>query len=248
MAIEKGISKAPEGIDVELPEEMSQPDLEIEVVNPDMVTLDDGSVEITLIPGAEPTDMPFEGNLAEVMEENDLARLSEDLIGLIDSDIDSRKDWADTFVDGLDVLGFRYEERTDPWEGACGVYSTVLSEAAIGFQAETMSETFPALGPVKTKVLGEETKEKMESAARVKADMNYELTENMIEYRPEHERLLYSLGLWVSVQKGVLRPEHGPSGGTVYPRRGLHRAVQRVPYRDRRACYARHAQDKERDS
>lgn len=203
MAIEKGISKAPEGIDVELPEEMPQPDLEIEVVNPDMVTLDDGSVEITLIPGAEPTDMPFEGNLAEVMEENDLARLSEDLIGLIDSDIDSRKDWADTFVDGLDVLGFRYEERTDPWEGACGVYSTVLSEAAIRFQAETMSETFPALGPVKTKVLGEETKEKMESAARVKADMNYELTENMIEYRPEHERLLYSLGLSGSAFKKV---------------------------------------------
>lgn len=203
MAIEKGISKAPEGIDVELPEEMSQPDLEIEVVNPDMVTLDDGSVEITLIPGAEPADMPFEGNLAEVMEENDLARLSEDLIGLIDSDIDSRKDWADTFVDGLDVLGFRYEERTDPWEGACGVYSTVLSEAAIRFQAETMSETFPALGPVKTKVLGEETKEKMESAARVKADMNYELTENMIEYRPEHERLLYSLGLSGSAFKKV---------------------------------------------
>ena len=168
-----------------------------------MVTLDDGSVEITLIPGAEPTDMPFEGNLAEVMEENDLARLSEDLIGLIDSDIDSRKDWADTFVDGLDVLGFRYEERTDPWEGACGVYSTVLSEAAIRFQAETMSETFPALGPVKTKVLGEETKEKMESAARVKADMNYELTENMIEYRPEHERLLYSLGLSGSAFKKV---------------------------------------------
>ena len=203
MAIEKGISKAPEGIDVELPEEMPQPDLEIEVVNPDMVTLDDGSVEITLIPGAEPTDMPFEGNLAEVMEENDLARLSEDLIGLIDSDIDSRKDWADTFVDGLDVLGFKYEERTDPWEGACGVYSTVLSEAAIRFQAETMSETFPALGPVKTKVLGEETKEKMESAARVKADMNYELTENMIEYRPEHERLLYSLGLSGSAFKKV---------------------------------------------
>ena len=203
MAIEKGISKAPEGIDVELPEEMPQPDLEIEVVNPDMVTLDDGSVEITLIPGTEPTDMPFEGNLAEVMEENDLARLSEDLIGLIDSDIDSRKDWADTFVDGLDVLGFRYEERTDPWEGACGVYSTVLSEAAIRFQAETMSETFPALGPVKTKILGEETKEKMESAARVKADMNYELTENMVEYRPEHERLLYSLGLSGSAFKKV---------------------------------------------
>ena len=202
MAIEKGISKAPEGIDVELPEEMLQPDLEIEVVNPDMVTLDDGSVEITLIPGAEPTDMPFEGNLAEVMEENDLARLSEDLIGLIDSDIDSRKDWADTFVDGLDVLGFRYEERTDPWEGACGVYSTVLSEAAIRFQAETMSETFPALGPVKTKVLGEETKE---DGIRCSCKSGHELR----AYR-EHDRVsprarapLYSLGLSGSAFKKV---------------------------------------------
>ena len=248
MAIEKGISKAPEGIDVELPEEMSQPDLEIEVVNPDMVTLDDGSVEITLIPGAEPTDMPFEGNLAEVMEENDLARLSEDLIGLIDSDIDSRKDWADTFVDGLDVLGFRYEERTDPWEGACGVYSTVLSEAAIRFQAETMSETFPALGPVKTKVLGEETKEKMESAARVKADMNYELTENMIEYRPEHERLLYSLGLSGSAFKKVYYdPNMGrqvalfiPAEDCIVPYSASHiETAERV---------TRHAQDQERDS
>jgi len=103
----------------------------------------------------------------------------------------------------LDVLGFQYEERVEPWDGACGVYSTVLAEAAIRFQAETMSETFPAAGPVKVKILGEDTKEKEEAAQRVKADMNYELTERMVEYRPEHERLLYSLGLAGSAFKKV---------------------------------------------
>tara|TARA_R100000234_G_scaffold484_1_gene380 strand:- start:2248 stop:4707 length:2460 start_codon:yes stop_codon:yes gene_type:complete len=211
MAVEKGLYQAPVGMDEALPEgEMPATDLEIEIVNPDMVTLDDGSVEITLIPGQDMQDMPFDGNLAENMEEGDLASLSDDLIGLIDSDIDSRKEWADTFVDGLDVLGFKYEERTDPWQGACGVYSTVLAEAAIRFQAETMSETFPSLGPVKTKILGEETKDKEEAAARVKADMNYELTENMVEYRPEHERLLYSLGLGGSAFKKVY---HDPNIG-----------------------------------
>ena len=137
------------------------------------------------------------------MEENDLKILATDIVEMVDSDVDSRKDWADTFVKGLDVLGFKYEERTEPWEGACGVYSTVLAEAAIRFQAETMSETFPAAGPVKTKILGEETKEKEEAAARGKADMNYQLTENMVEYRPEHERLLYSLGLAGSAFKKV---------------------------------------------
>ena len=169
-----------------------------------MVTLDDGSVEITVIPDADMGDMmPFDANLAEGMEESDLNELADDLVGLVSADIDSRKDWADTFVKGLDVLGFKYEERTDPWEGACGVYSTVLAEAAIRFQAETMSETFPAAGPVKVKVVGLEDKDKEESAKRVKADMNYELTERMVEYRPEHERLLYSLGLAGSAFKKV---------------------------------------------
>jgi hypothetical protein len=205
MAVEKGLYKAPEGMD-EIQEGVSPEDaeLEIEIVNPDMVTLDDGSMEITLIPDAEESDlMPFDGNLAEVLDEGELAGLSEELLGLIDADTESRKEWADTFVKGLDVLGFKYEERTEPWEGACGVYSTVLAEAAIRFQAETMSETFPAAGPVKTKILGQETKDKEEAAARVKADMNYELTETMVEYRPEHERLLYSLGLSGSAFKKV---------------------------------------------
>ena len=205
MAIEKGIFSAPLGMDEELTDmdEMEVPELEIEIIDPEAVTLSDGGMEITIIPGTEGDFTEFGGNLAETMDDRDLASLADDLMGQVQSDIDSRKDWADTFVKGLDVLGFKYEERTDPWEGACGVFSTVLAEAAIRFQAETMSETFPAAGPVKTKILGEETKEKEEAAARVKADMNYELTERMVEYRPEHERMLYSLGLAGSAFKKV---------------------------------------------
>ena len=204
MAIEKGLYAAPEGIDGELMDSDDDAALEIEIVNPDMVTLDDGSVEITIIPGAEPSDMGgFDTNLAETLEEGVLNELADDLVGMVSADIESRKDWADTYVKGLDVLGFKYEERTDPWEGASGVYSTVLAEAAIRFQAETMSETFPAAGPVRTKIIGVEDKDKEEASSRVKADMNYELTERMVEYRPEHERLLYSLGLAGSAFKKV---------------------------------------------
>jgi hypothetical protein len=209
MAIEKGINPAATSIEdelegVEMEDVGVDADIEIEVVNPDSVTLDDGSMEITLIPDAEVSDFTeFDMNLAEVLDESHLQEISGDLVGLVTADIDGRKEWADTFVKGLDVLGFKYEERTEPWEGACGVYSTVLAEAAIRFQAETMSETFPSSGPVKVKILGEETKDKIEAAERVKADMNYELTERMVEYRPEHERLLYSLGLAGSAFKKV---------------------------------------------
>lgn len=206
MAIEKGIYAAPEGIeDVEVEEaEVLEGDLSIEIVDPEMVTLSDGSMEITLIPDANETDlMAFDANLVEALDEGLLNELSGELIGMVDADVDSRKDWADTYVKGLDILGFKYEERTTPWQGACGVNSTVLAEAAIRFQAETMSETFPAQGPVKVKVLGKETKDKLEAAERVRADMNYELTENMVEYRPEHERMLYSLGLAGSAFKKV---------------------------------------------
>ena len=199
MAIEKGMYQAPQGINGE---DVSA--LEVEIVNPDMVTLDDGSMEVTIIPEPEGAMMgEFNENIAEVLEEGQLGGIANDLLGLIDSDVESRKDWADTFVKGLDVLGFKHEERTEPWEGACGVYSNVLAEAAIRFQAETMSETFPAQGPVKTKILGQETKEKMEASERVKSDMNYQLTENMVEYRSEHERLLYNLGLAGSAFKKV---------------------------------------------
>ena len=191
MAVEKGLFQAPKGVEEEATEQ-----LEIEIVNPEMVTLDDGSMEVTIMPGAEGVNTgAFDDNIAENMDDDQLAAVADELLGNIDSDLESRKEWADTFVRGLDVLGFKYEERSEPWEGACGVYSNVLAEAAIRFQAETMSETFPAQGPVKTKILGEETREKLEAANRVKADMNYQLTENMVEYRSEHERLLYNLGL-----------------------------------------------------
>lgn len=179
--------------------------LEVEVIDPEVVSYDDGSVEITLIPGAPESadDAPFDANLADYLEEGELKTLSDELLDYLGADTNSRKEWADTFVKGLEVLGFKYEERTEPWENACGVYSTVLSEAAIRFQAEAMSETFPASGPVKTKIIGEITREKEEAAERVRADMNYELTEVMNEYRPEHERLLYSLGLAGSAFKKV---------------------------------------------
>jgi hypothetical protein len=208
MDIEKGLYGAPMGLDDELEDQMEgenpESELEIEIIDPEAVVFDDGSMEITLIPDAETADLAdFDANLAEFIEEGDLRELSNDLVGLIEADIDSRKDWVDAYVQGLDVLGFKYEERTDPWEGACGVYSTILAESAIRFQAETMSETFPAAGPVKVKILGDETKEKIEAAERVRADMNYEITENMIEYRSEHERMLYSLGLAGSAFKKV---------------------------------------------
>ena len=199
MAIEKGLYAAPEGLEEEKGE-----GLEIEIVDPEMVTLDDGSMEITIVPDANIGDMTdFDANLAEFLEDNQLSIMANDLIEMVESDTDARKEWAETFVKGLDVLGFHYEERSEPWEGACGVYSTVLSEAAIRFQAEAMSETFPASGPVRTKVIGEEDKDTLEAADRVKADMNYELTEKMVEYRSEHERLLYSLGLAGSAFKKV---------------------------------------------
>ena len=187
---------------VPLDMEVMEPALEIEIENPDSVTLADGSMEITIIPDGPNID-DFDANVAEYLDEGELQTIASELVELVESDLNARKEWADTYVKGLDVLGFKYEDRTEPWDDACGVYSTVLAEAVIRFQAETMSETFPAQGPVKTKIIGEVSKEKEESANRVKADMNYQLTERMVEYRSEHERMLYSLGLAGSSFKKV---------------------------------------------
>jgi len=198
MAVEKSLmTEAPEG------ENLTGGELEIEVINPEAVILDDGSAEVILMPGDDEEESEFDANLVDDLDDREKNILLDELMGLVESDIQSRKDWADTYVKGLDILGFKYEERTSPWEGACGVHSTVLAEAAIRFQAEAMSETFPAQGPVKIKILGSETKEKEEAGERVRIDMNYQLTDNMVEYRPEHERLLYSLGLAGSAFKKV---------------------------------------------
>jgi len=191
MAIEKGLSQAPQGLQ-ELAEDQSA--LAIEIENPDSVTLDDGSMEITIVPGKE-VDDEFNDNLAEDMDEGQLTELSGDLIGEYDADINSRKDWLTTYVDGLELLGLKVEDRTEPWPGACNVYHPLMTEALVKFQAETMMETFPAAGPVKTQIVGKQTKEKEDSAERVKDDMNYQLTDCMPEYRPEHERMLWGLGL-----------------------------------------------------
>ena len=178
-----------------LPEEMGdEPMVEIEIEDPESVKIGMGGLEIELEPGRE-TAEDFDANLAEYMDEGDLQGLASDLIGLVDADINSRKDWADMYVKGLEVLGMKYEERAEPWLGACGVYSPILTEAAIRFQSEMITETFPAQGPVKTQIIGEITKKNEEAAERVRDDMNYRLTDEMIEYRPEHERMLYSLGL-----------------------------------------------------
>jgi len=202
MAIERSLYSMPEGIDgVEVEEA-----LEIEIEAPDINMLEDGSVEITLVSDRVDDDIenaPFDANLADYMEDGQLTELSSELIAEVEADTQSRKEWADTYVRGMQVLGFNYENRVEPWENACGVYSTVLAEAAIRFQAEAMSETFPAGGPVKTQILGEITREKEDAALRVETDMNYELTDVMSEYRPEHERMLYSLGLAGSAFKKV---------------------------------------------
>ena len=191
MAIDKSVSQAPQGV-----EELAsaQPDLSIEIENPDSVTLDDGSMEITIQPGKE-VDEKFNANLAEELDEGQLTQLSGDLLGEFDADINSRKDWLTTYVDGLELLGLKVEDRTEPWPGACNVYHPLMTEALVKFQAETMMETFPASGPVKTQVVGKQTPEKEESAKRVQEDMNYQLTDMMPEYRPEHERMLWGLGL-----------------------------------------------------
>ena len=188
MSIDKAISQAPMGLS-ELLE-----DIGVDVELDDPVIIEEESVEIILSPDSD-YDSDFDDNLAEILDEGTLGKIASELVELVEADIMSRKDWAESFVKGLEVLGVNYEERTEPWNGACGVYSTVLTEAAIRFQSESIMETFPAAGPVKTEIIGAIDRLKEEAADRVQADMNFKLTEEMPEYRPEHERMLYSLGL-----------------------------------------------------
>jgi len=201
MSIVSSIAQAPLGMDFSDIVQDDTPAVEIMIENPDDVVIGIDGVEIDLMPEKEEVD--FNANLAEYMDDGELQSIASELISLIDADMNSRKDWAEMYVKGLDVLGMKYEERTEPWDGACGVYSTVLTEAAIRFQSETIIETFPAQGPVKTEIIGAIDKLKEEAAERVRDDMNYKLTEEMPEYRPEHERLLFNLGLAGSAFKKV---------------------------------------------
>jgi len=198
------LNPAPLGLDALAPELDEGPGIEIQIENPEglIVGMDGVEIDLMEIVAGDKSD-DFDANLADEMDEGELQKLASDLIELVDADIGSRKDWVEMYVKGLDVLGMKYEERTEPWLGACGVFSTVLTEAAVRFQSETIIETFPAQGPVKTEIIGAIDKLKEEAAERVREDMNYQLTEVMSEYRPEHEKMLYSLGLAGSAFKKV---------------------------------------------
>jgi len=191
MAIEKALYQAPQGLEAINPDETA---IEIEIEDPESVTIGIDGMEIEIEPAKESAE-DFNANLVEYMDEGTIEEIVGDLISDFDDDIASRRDWMQTYVDGLELLGMKIEERTDPWPGACGVYHPLLSEALVKFQAETIMEILPAAGPVKTEIIGKETPEKREAAVRVQADMNYQITDVMVEYRPETERLLWGLGL-----------------------------------------------------
>ncbi len=196
--IDKGLYSAPTGI-----EDLAQDEepIEIEIVDPEQVNIEMGGMELTITPGED--EEGFDRNLAEDMDEGELATLAGELADDISTDLGSRTEWEKAYVQGLKLLGLQYEERTEPWDGACGVFHPLTTEAVVRFQSESITETFPAQGPVKTKILGKQTPEKEEAATRVQDDMNYELTEVMREFRPEHERMLWSLPATGSAFKKV---------------------------------------------
>lgn len=189
MAIDKALYELPQGL-AAIPE---APPIEIEIEDPESVKINMDGLEID-IEKAEDSE-EFNKNLAEELTEGELTLLAGDLIGDFDGDVASRKDWIQTYVDGLELLGLKIEERSEPWDGACGVYHPILAEAVTKFQSETIMDTFPAAGPVKGEIIGKETQEKKEAMERVVDDMNYELTEKMTEYRSEHERMLWGTAL-----------------------------------------------------
>ena len=189
MAIEKALYELPKGLEAA----MAEP-VEIEIEDPESVTIGLDGLEIQIKPEEESAD-DFDANLAEYISDGQLSQIAGDLLGDIESDIGARKEWMQTYTDGIELLGMKIEERTEPWEGACGVYHPLLSEALVKFQAETVMETLPPAGPVKTVIVGKETPEKMAAADRVQKDMNYQITEEMPEFRPEHERMCWGLGL-----------------------------------------------------
>lgn len=202
MSIEKSLYQAPVGLDSILEEP-----IEIEIEDPKSVSIEMGGMEIEIEPTPETAD-DFDANLAEYLSEGELTEIAGDLLGDFEDDVAARKDWIQTYVDGLELLGMKLEDRTEPWEGACGVYHPLLSEALVKFQSETIMETFPAAGPVKTVIIGKETQEKKDAAQRVQDDMNYQLTDVMTEFRPEHERMIWGLGLAGNAFKKVYYDPH----------------------------------------
>jgi hypothetical protein len=201
--MDKALYQAPLGM---TEDDETAPPIEIEIEDPESVGIKIGDLEIDIEPGVDEDE--FNKNLAEDMDDSVLTTMASELVSDYEDDLASRKDWIQTYVDGLELLGMKIEERSEPWEGACGVYHPLLSEALVKFQAETMMSMFPAAGPVKTQIIGKETVEKKDAALRVQDDMNYQLTDVMKEYRPEHERMLWGLGLSGNAFKKVYFDPH----------------------------------------
>lgn len=187
MVMAKSLYQAPQGMD-----ESQEPDIEIEIEDPESVNIGIDGIEIELEPGKDASE-DFGANLAEEMDQRDLLTLASELAADVKNDINSRKDWEDMMKEGIKLMGLKYETRTEPWPGACGVFHPMITEAVVRFQSDTIMETFPARGPAKTKIVGKQTVEKEDAAERVAEDLNWQLTENMSEFRPEHERMLWSL-------------------------------------------------------
>ena len=193
---DKALYQAPMG----LPEDDAE-GIEIEIVDPEAVHIEGPGFEIDIEKDEDVED--FNANLVDEVPGDVLETLASDLQEDISNDLSTRKEWEDTYKEGLTLLGLKYEERTEPWNGACGVFHPMITEAVVRFQSETITETFPAAGPVRTKIIGKETVKKKEAAGRVQEDMNYQLTDVMVEFRPEHERMLWSLPATGSAFKKV---------------------------------------------
>ena len=205
MAIDKALYQAPMGFVDE-----QAPPVTIEIEDPKEVTIGLDDLEVRI---GEPEEEKeglenFYSNLAEFMTEGELDEVSGDLVDSFESDKRSRKDWEQTYKTGLDLLGLKIENRTEPWPGACGVFHPILTEATVRFQSEAIMETFPPSGPVKTKIVGKEDKFADKAADRVKDYMNFVLTEKMCNYRSEHERMLWSLPLTGSAFKKIYYDEY----------------------------------------
>jgi hypothetical protein len=191
MAIDKALYELPQGLEAA---SAAMEPIEVEIEDPESVKIGIDGMIIEIEPEEEGPD-DFDCNLAEYLDEGYLTQMCNDLLGDVEGDVSSRKEWMQTYTDGIELLGMKIEIRSEPWEGACGVFHPLLSEALVKFQAETVMETLPPAGPVKTVIVGRETAEILASADRVQKDMNYQITEKMPEYRPEHERMCWGLGL-----------------------------------------------------
>ena len=180
------------------PLDQGEQQIEVEIVNPEQVGIStpDGGVLIDFDPDmGDMMGLGHDDNLAEAMDDRDLDSLASELVGSFRSDKESRADWERSYVKGLDLLGLKHEDRTTPWDGACGVFHPLLTKSVIRFQSQAIQEIFPASGPVKTKVVGVIDNDKEKQAERVQDYLNYLLTEKMTEYRSETEKMLFSLPL-----------------------------------------------------